>query len=303
MNIPAPSVAEVTAPAHWRIVDFISDLHLQASEPRTVQAWKHYLATTPADAIFLLGDVFEVWVGDDALDDRGGDAASAEEAAFERDCIAALHASASQGRALYFLHGNRDFLLGEQAARRAGMTLLIDPSVLVFGAVQGQPMRWLLSHGDALCLDDRDYQALRAQLRAPEWQQRFLGQTLAQRRAFARNLRAQSEARKQASVTQGGHPSETYADADAALTLTWLRDARASTLIHGHTHQPADHPVDGEPGHGSSAPLTRIVLSDWHLDGATERAEVLRLSLAHPKDATQVRRLSLSEALAPAHAG
>lgn len=303
MNIPAPSIAEVTAPAHWRVVDFISDLHLQASEPRTVQAWKQYLANTPADAIFLLGDVFEVWVGDDAMDDPGADEASAEEAAFERDCIAALHASASQGRALYFLHGNRDFLLGEQAALRAGMTLLADPAVLVFGAAQGQPARWLLSHGDALCLDDRDYQALRAQLRAPEWQQRFLAQTLAQRWAFARGLRAQSEARKQASAAQDGHPSETYADADPALTLAWLQTARASTLIHGHTHRPADHPVEGEPGSGTSGPLTRIVLSDWHLDGATERAEVLRLSLAQAGDAAQLRRLPLSEALAPTHAG
>lgn len=302
MNIPAPSVAEVTAPAHWRVVDFISDLHLQASEPRTVQAWKQYLASTPANAIFLLGDVFEVWVGDDALDDPGADEASAEETALKRDCIAALHACAGQGRALYFLHGNRDFLLGEQAAQRAGMTLLTDPSVLVFGQAQGRPARWLLSHGDALCLDDRDYQALRAQLRAPEWQQRFLAQPLAQRWAFARGLRAQSEARKLASAAEGVHTRETYADADPALTLAWLQTARASTLIHGHTHQPADHPVAGEPGKNTPGPLTRIVLSDWHLDGATERAEVLRLSLAQAEDAAQVRRLPLSEAMAPARA-
>ncbi|EYC50916.1 UDP-2,3-diacylglucosamine hydrolase [Hylemonella gracilis str. Niagara R] len=301
MNIPAPSLAEVTAPAQWRVVDFISDLHLQASEPRTVQAWKHYLAHTQADAIFLLGDVFEVWVGDDALDEPAGDSA-AEEAAFERDCIAALQASAKQGRALYFLHGNRDFLLGAQAAQRAGMSLLADPSVLVFGQAHGLPTRWLLSHGDALCLDDRDYQALRAQLRAPEWQQRFLAQPLAQRRAFARGLRAQSEARKQASATQGGHASETYADADPALTLAWLRTARAGTLIHGHTHQPADHRVEGEPGDDTQGPLTRIVLSDWHLDGANERAEVLRLSLAQGETEPRVQRLPLAEALATTHA-
>jgi UDP-2,3-diacylglucosamine hydrolase len=266
VNIPSPTLAEVEAPAAWRLVDFISDLHLHASEPRTVQAWKHYLAGTPADAVFLLGDLFEVWVGDDALDDPGTDELSAAESAFERECIAALRAS-STNHALYFLHGNRDFMLGNEAARRAGMTLLADPSVLVFGVAQGKPARWLLSHGDALCLDDREYQAFRAQVRTPEWQQRFLTQSLAQRRAFARNLRAQSEARRQASAATGGDFGETYADADPALTRAWLQAARSDTLIHGHTHRPADHRLDGGRDASARTSAMRHVLSDWHLDG------------------------------------
>jgi UDP-2,3-diacylglucosamine hydrolase len=298
VNTPPPLLAEVDAPAHWRTVDFISDLHLQASEPRTVQAWKDYLAGTPADAVFLLGDLFEVWVGDDGLDEPDNAAASAE-SAFERDCIAALQA-ASAHRALYFLHGNRDFLLGAVAAQRAGMALLADPAVLVFGAANGQPARWLLSHGDALCLDDREYQVFRAQTRAPQWQQGFLSQPLAQRRAFARNVRAQSEARKQAS---GGNFTETYADADPALMRTWLKTAGANRLIHGHTHRPGDQVIEAGPDDAPSSdasPLMRHVLSDWHLDGPAPRAEVLRLSLAQAGGAPQLQRLPLSEALAPA---
>lgn len=297
MNLSQTFVAEVNAPPSWRLVDFISDLHLHSSEPRTVEAWKRYLASTPADAIFLLGDLFEVWVGDDALDDPGTDAASAAESAFERECIAALLA-ASTNHALYFLHGNRDFMLGDEAARRAGMTLLADPCVLVFGVAQGKPARWLLSHGDALCLDDREYQAFRAQVRTPEWQRGFLAQPLAQRRAFARNLRAQSEARRQASAAAGKDFSETYADADPALTRTWLRAARCTNLIHGHTHRPADHRLEEGAGPSGAGSSTRHVLSDWHLDGpGAPRAEVMRLSLAHAGSAARVRRLTLAEAM------
>lgn len=271
-------LSEVSAPAHWRTVDFISDLHLHASEPQTAQAWKDYLARTQADAVFLLGDLFEVWVGDDALDE-----ADDEDARLTRDfdssCIEALH-GASRRCALYFMHGNRDFLFGfgaapgqASAAERAGLTLLADPATLVFGHDRnGHPARWLLSHGDALCLDDREYQAFRSQVRTPEWQQRFLTQTLTQRRAFARGLRAQSEARKKQNSVDGTSFAESYADADSELTRAWLQAAHAPALIHGHTHRPANH--DMGPG------LTRHVLSDWHLDGDTpSRAEVLRLRL------------------------
>ncbi|MEK9803982.1 MAG: UDP-2,3-diacylglucosamine diphosphatase, partial [Curvibacter sp.] len=223
MTSTTPGSAELHAPAHWRVVDFISDLHLQASEPRTVQAWQDYLARTRADALFILGDLFEVWVGDDGL--AGDD----EDARFERGCIASLQAT-GQRCALYFLHGNRDFLFGAEAARRAGCTLLADPTVLDFGG-----RRWLLSHGDALCLDDRDYLAFRAQVRTAAWQQNFLAQPLAQRRAVARSLRQQSEQRKRSGLA--------YADVDAAMARQWLQEAAATTLIHGHTHQPADHPL------------------------------------------------------------
>lgn len=266
MTSTIPRYAELHAPAHWRVVDFISDLHLQASELLTVQAWRDYLARTRADAVFMLGDLFEVWVGDDGLD--GED----EDARFERSCIKALQTAGAQ-HALYFLHGNRDFLLGSEAARRAACTLLDDPTVLTFAG-----RRWLLSHGDALCLDDHEYLAFRAQVRTPAWQQAFLTQPLAQRRQIARGLRQQSEERKRSGVG--------YADVDAPLARQWLQQAQATELIHGHTHKPADHEL--------GAGLRRRVLSDWDLQAHPPRAEVLRLQQTGHE--VSVQRLPLDEA-------
>jgi UDP-2,3-diacylglucosamine hydrolase len=219
-----PRFEELVAPSHWRTVDFLSDLHLQASEPDTLAAWHHYLQTTPADALFILGDLFEVWVGDDALDDPGS---------FESQACALLQA-ASRQRALFFLHGNRDFLIGPGFAQHTGATLLHDPTVLVW---QGQ--RLLLSHGDALCLDDVDYQRFRVQARSVQWQEHFLAQPLAQRRAQARGIRAESEARKQSGAV--------YADVDGPAAIAWLQAARATTLVHGHTHRPAEHALAPGP--------------------------------------------------------
>lgn len=268
MTSTPPRSAELQAPAHWRVVDFISDLHLQASEPETVQAWRDYVTQTRADAVFMLGDLFEVWVGDDGLD--GDD----EDARFERDCVATLHA-AGEHRTLFLMHGNRDFLLGAAAARRAHCTLLSDPTALHFAG-----RWWLLSHGDALCLDDREYMAFRAQVRTEAWQQTFLAQPLAQRRQIARGLRQHSEERKRSGVT--------YADVDALLARDWLQGAQARTLIHGHTHKPADHVLG--PG------LMRHVLSDWDLAARPPRAEVLRLRLS-ASGAPEIQRLPLADAL------
>ena len=238
------------APATWRHVDFISDLHLQSSEPATFEVWQDYMQTTRADAVFILGDLFEVWVGDDALtpDPR---------TCFEARCAQVLHA-ASQRLALFFLHGNRDFLLGPAFAQACGMTLLDDPTPLAFA---GQ--RWLLSHGDALCLDDTDYQPFRAQVRSTPWQQAFLAKPLAERQAIARALRTQSETRKLSGVP--------YADVDTNAACNWLDAAQADTLIHGHTHHPADHALP-QGRH-------RLVLSDWDAAATPQRAEVLRLSV------------------------
>lgn len=249
MTPTVPRFEELLAPAHWRTVDFISDLHLQAAEPATVAAWRHYLHTTTADALFILGDLFEVWVGDDALDEPGS---------FEAQACALLHA-ASQRHALFFMHGNRDFLIGKHFARRTGSTLLHDPTVLAW---HGQ--RLLLSHGDALCLDDVDYQLFRQQARSAGWQQNFLAQPLAQRRAQARSIRQQSEARKQSSAP--------YADVDGPAAIAWLSAAGAHTLIHGHTHRPDEHTL--APG------LSRVVLSDWDAAAQPPRLELLRLSIS-----------------------
>ncbi|HEY1101860.1 MAG TPA: UDP-2,3-diacylglucosamine diphosphatase [Burkholderiaceae bacterium] len=251
MPLTAPPPAVLHAPTGWRTVECISDLHLQASEPATVAAWQHYMATTTADAVFMLGDLFEVWVGDDALDTPPGAPPS-----FAATCAATCRATA-QRCALYFMHGNRDFLAGSRFAAQCQLTLLADPTVLVFG---GQ--RWLLSHGDALCVDDTAYQQFRAMVRQPAWQSAFLTRPLAEREALARGMRDSSEQHKRATTV--------YADVDTPAALQWLQAANAPTLVHGHTHRPGQHTLDGA-GH------QRVVLSDWDLAATPPRAEVLRL--------------------------
>ncbi len=166
--------------------------------------------------------------------------------------------------------GNRDFLLGEAFARRCGMHLLHDPTTLAFG-----DRRWLLSHGDALCLDDKGYMQFRAEVRTPAWQSRFLALPLAERQAIARGLRTQSEAHKRTSAR--------YVDLDPAATQQWLTHAGAGTFIHGHTHQPADHTMAGGG--------IRHVLSDWDLHATPPRAEVLRLARDRDAGAVQVQRI------------
>ena len=248
----APPIAQpLLAPAHWGVVDFISDLHLEPGQPRTLEAFLHYLEHTPAQAVFILGDLFEVWVGDDSLDEPGS---------FEAQCcrqLAHLIEQAPQ-RSVFVMHGNRDFLLGAQFTRRTGIPLLADPTALHFA---GQ--YWLLSHGDALCLDDVAYQQFRQLARNPQWQAQLLARPLPERRAQGRAARAQSEARK-----HSGH--EVYADVDSPSAIAWLQAAQSQQLIHGHTHRPADHTL--APG------LQRHVLSDWDLQADPARAQVLRLT-------------------------
>ncbi|QNP49241.1 UDP-2,3-diacylglucosamine diphosphatase [Diaphorobacter aerolatus] len=251
MTLAAPSFQEIIAPGEWRSVEFVSDLHLQREEPETVAAFARYLQASRADAIFMLGDLFEVWVGDDSLDEAGS---------FEAECCA-LIADAAQRQPLFFMHGNRDFLVGSHFEKSTGVQLLADPAVLVFAGE-----RWLLSHGDALCLDDVEYQKFRAMARDPQWQAQLLTLPLAARRAQGRSARAQSEARKHS-------PEAFYGDVDTKAALQWLGAARSQTLIHGHTHRPADHVLTGD---GTQA--RRVVLSDWDLTADKPRAEVLRLS-------------------------
>lgn len=198
-----------------------------------------------ADALFILGDLFEAWVGDDAAQAPG----------FEQQCAAVLRSTA-QRLPVFFLAGNRDFLVGAALARATGLTLLPDPTVFGFGA-----HRWLLSHGDALCLADTEYLAFRAQVRDPAWQRAFLAQPLAKRQEMARGMRAESEQLKRT--------GRAYADVDSAAALHWLDAARAAVLVHGHTHKPADHALD--------AAHRRIVLSDWDADTVPPRLEALRL--------------------------
>ncbi len=237
---------ELMAAPAWRAIDFISDLHLQASDAATFNVWQQYMHSTPADALFILGDLFEVWVGDDAL----------HSGSFESQCAAVIQHTAARVP-VFFMHGNRDFLVGDSLMRHCNTRLLNDPTVLVF-----EDTRCLLSHGDALCIDDLPYMQFRALVRSAEWQQAFLARPLAERQAIAQGLRQQSEASKRAGTV--------YADADTPTTRQWLQDAQATTLIHGHTHRPATHALGGG--------MRRVVLSDWDADATPARAEVLRLT-------------------------
>jgi UDP-2,3-diacylglucosamine hydrolase len=254
--VSLPPIAELAAGPTWHMVDFISDLHLQAAEPATFQAWRRYMETAAADAIFILGDLFEVWPGDDVLDVPG----------FAAECGQVLRDATSR-RPVFFLHGNRDFLVGDGFARATGVQLLGDPTVLAFAG-----RRWLLSHGDALCLGDTEYLKFRAMVRDPAFQRRFLAQPLPVRQHVAQSLRSESESRKQSGAT--------YADVDRDEALAWLAAASAATLVHGHTHRAAEHALDA--GHD------RVVLTDWDLSAQPPRGEVLRLTPAG------VRRVALS---------
>jgi UDP-2,3-diacylglucosamine hydrolase len=268
---PAPSPSSgpfptLQAPADWQCVEFISDLHLHPSEWDTFQAWQRYLTSTSADAVFILGDMFEVWVGDDA---------ASIPASFEAECIALIAATASK-RPVFFMHGNRDFLLGDAFATQSQAQYLSDPTVLCFGG-----KRFLLSHGDALCLSDTEYQKFRTEVRSAVWQQSFLAQPLAERIRIAREIRTHSEARKLAMAHQLA-----VHDLDTTAVNIWLAIAQASTLIHGHTHQPASHDL-GED-------RVRVVLSDWDASAQPPRAQVLRLMLDSEVKTPQLTRCSLN---------
>lgn len=247
----APPFGVLRAPEHWRTVDLISDLHLKPEEPATFEAWAQHMRRTPADAVIILGDLFEVWVGDDG----------ATPGSFEARCGQVLDDCRAE---LAFMRGNRDFLVGRDfLARHRVRDLADDPTVLEWGT-----QRIVLSHGDLLCTADTAYQQFRQQVRGAHWQQAFLARPLAERQAIARQMREHSEARHAATA-----PAD-YAQTDAALARQWLLQAHASTLIHGHTHQPADHAL-GIDAEGRA--LTQVVLSDWHIDAGTRRAQVLRL--------------------------
>ena len=231
----------------WRTIDLLSDVHLHADLPRTFAAWRDHLLGTPADAVLMLGDLFEVWVGDDAR--HGG---------FEAQCLDVLR-EASRRHWLGFLPGNRDFLVGDAMLADAGVQRLADPTVLqAFGA------RWLLTHGDALCLADTAYQRFRAQVRGPVWQAHFLAQPLDERQRQARAMRDASQQH------QAAMPPEQWSDVDDTAAADWLAQADAPVMIHGHTHRPAAHALPGG--------RHRHVLGDWDFDSTPPRARALRLS-------------------------
>ncbi|MBC7940064.1 MAG: UDP-2,3-diacylglucosamine diphosphatase [Chitinophagaceae bacterium] len=240
-----PAFFEFAAPIHWQALDFISDLHLCEAMPRTFDAFAMHLQQTPADAVVILGDLFEVWVGDDV-----------RRQPFESRCVEVLAEAASRLHVAMMV-GNRDFLLGSAMLRECGAMALPDPTVL---SAWGQ--RVLLSHGDALCLDDRPYQLFRSEVRTAAWQTAFLDKPLAERVELAAKMRRASQSRRR-------FDGNTDADADVGEAVRWMHAMGTAELVHGHTHRPGSNAL--APG------FKRHVLSDWDLDTA-DRAEVLRLS-------------------------
>ncbi|MDR1995224.1 UDP-2,3-diacylglucosamine diphosphatase [Azonexus sp.] len=219
---------------------FVADLHLSPRSPGATALFLAFLAgrARQAEALYILGDLFEAWIGDDDIG-----------APYHASIVTALRAAADSGLAINLLHGNRDFLLGPDFAAAAGVRLLADPTVLSTAEWQ-----FVLSHGDALCLDDATYMAFRTQVRDPAWQAALLAKPLAERRALAAQMRAASAA------SQRGQAAP-YTDLQPAAIDDFLRAHGYATFIHGHTHQPAthDHIVDG-------IHVERWVLTDWHED-------------------------------------
>ncbi len=223
---------------------FISDLHIDENSPEVTRQFLDLVGgeAREAEALYILGDLFESWVGDDAAD------------AHQTAAMAALKALTDSRVPCFVMHGNRDFLLGSRFCAMSGARLLPDPVIVT---LYGEPV--LVMHGDALCTDDRAYQRLRATVRDPLWQRQFLALSIAARRSLAGAARVGSRAHTAAL-------EYTIGDVSPGSVTSALRGAGAATLLHGHTHRPAIHAltVDGRA-------CTRIVLGDWHAKGSLLR--------------------------------
>jgi UDP-2,3-diacylglucosamine hydrolase len=220
---------------------FISDLHLQQSHPRTAAAFLGFLANQArsAGALYLLGDLFEYWAGDDDLDTP-----------FHQTIVKAIRALSDAGVAVYWIAGNRDFLVGARFAEAAGLSLLAEPHVI---DIAGH--RIALVHGDAQCTADLGYMSFRAQVRDPAWQQQFLALPLAQRQAIIAGLREGSREAHDGKTMEIMDVTPQAVEALHAVT-------GAKTIIHGHTHRPALHRAGKQ---------LRYVLPDWELDAGPAR--------------------------------
>lgn len=223
----------------------VSDLHLSEERPETTERFFRFLAEEARDAraLYVLGDLFESWIGDDDLDAREG-------GALGRAVVDALAGLSQRGILVFLMHGNRDFLIGERLCRAAAATLLDDPTVVDLASV-----RTLLMHGDTLCTDDLDYQSWRATARSEAWQAQFLARPVSERREIAGELRQKSRA-----MTRSKPPE--IMDVNEAAVHAALRREGVRRLIHGHTHRPAMHElqVDGRA-------CQRWVLPDWYGTG------------------------------------
>jgi UDP-2,3-diacylglucosamine hydrolase len=223
---------------------FISDLHLEADRPEIAGQFLRFLETEArhADQLYILGDLFESWVGDDDPN---------EHYAWIKQ---ALNTLTGRRVPVYFMHGNRDFMIGDTFAGETGVTIINDPTI---ATIHGSTV--LLSHGDAYCTDDVEYQAFRKMTRDPAWQAMMRAKPLAERLAYAAEARAVSNAR-------GGTVNEDIMDVNADAIDNALREAGVAIMLHGHTHRPAIHEFEVDGRHAK-----RIVLGDWYEQGSVVR--------------------------------
>lgn len=230
-------------------IHFISDLHLSADRPELTTLFEHYLAgpAQAADSLYILGDLFEYWAGDDDLDDP-----------LNHGVAEVLAVFAEGGCKVHFMAGNRDFLLGSKFATRARLHILDEPTLIQLG-----DQRTLLCHGDSLCTDDLAYQAFRTQVRNPAWQTQFLAQPLAVRKQIIAGARMKSETAK-------SEKDAAIMDVNGDTVAALLREHGFPLLIHGHTHRPAVHQIEVDGHH-----CERWVLADWRVEAERASGEVL----------------------------
>ena len=223
---------------------FISDLHLEASQPEIGEQFLSFLGgeARKAEALYILGDLFEAWLGDDDPNPYYGDMKTA------------LRELVDTGVPVSFMHGNRDFMIGENFASETGVSILTDPVVV---NLHGEDV--LLCHGDALCTDDVHYQQVRAMTRNPEWQAMMIAKSIEERIAFAIQAR-------QESIARGESMSDEIMDVNQDAVVATLREHDVNTMLHGHTHRPAVHEVDM-----GDRTAKRIVLGDWYEQGSVVR--------------------------------
>lgn len=216
---------------------FISDLHLHESRPSLTRAFFQFLQdqAPTAEALYILGDFFDVWIGDD------------DDAALVTQVAQHLKTLSNHGTRIYLMHGNRDFLLGDDFAKAAGAELLPEFTVI---NLYGTPT--LLLHGDSLCTEDDAYQQFRSMVRSKPWQEQLLSQPLSARRQIAADLREKSQ-------SMNSLKAENIMDVSAEEVISLMQKSHVQRMIHGHTHRPARHSltIDGKDAE-------RIVLGDWH---------------------------------------
>ena len=226
---------------------FISDLHIDESNPRIFRKFKTLVEneTPQLDALYILGDLVEVWVGDD------------DQSKLAQDLRETLKLASKNCR-VYIMHGNRDFLFGNQFSEEVGATLLEDPTVIT---INGK--RIVITHGDAYCTKDAAYQQMRTMLRSPEWKSEILQKNLEERRQLALSLRTQSK-------LANANKADNIMDVTESEVLSSLLDHKASIVIHGHTHRPGFYDLNG---------LSRFVLGDWGRCGWLIRSDQAELTL------------------------